>query len=82
MNKLETVYFNYEHSETEIEKDNIYELTYNPIVKGLKKDFDLLKHLREDFQGDFFHNFTSEESFLIGIAIGRGLLTLEDHNNG
>lgn len=76
--KLKTVLFNYNHEETNKNKGNIFEYSFNHNVKGLKEDFDLANHLSRDFVGNFFHGFASEEIFLIGIAVGRGLLTLED----
>lgn len=78
MEKLKTVLFNYNHEETIKNKENIFEYSFNPKVKGLKKDFDLTKHLERDFVRSFFDGLANEEVFLIGIAIGRGLLTLED----
>lgn len=72
------IVFNYDHPETSRNQDNIYEFNSNFLIKGLKEDFRLTWHLADDFERSFFNDFTNEECFLMGIAIGRGLLTLED----
>jgi len=78
LEKLKTVIFNYDHKETKLNKENLYEFSFNPKVKALKQDFELSSHLIKDFERSFFNGFTNEECFLIGCSVGRGLLTLED----